>query len=188
MNMAEELGSGRIEVRICGFGGQGIVRAGVILGLAASIYAGKNAAQSQSYGPEARGGSCRSEVVISNSEIDYPKIEVPDVVVIMSQEAYRRYANEVKKDGLLIVDPEMVPEAERSSPARVVQVPASKIADELGRRIVSNVVMLGALTALTKIVPVEAVEKAILSSVPKGTEDLNLSAFRKGYAFARPQT
>jgi 2-oxoglutarate ferredoxin oxidoreductase subunit gamma len=186
--MAEELGSGRIEVRICGFGGQGIVRAGVILGLAASIYAGKNAAQSQSYGPEARGGSCRSEVVISNSEIDYPKIEVPDVVVIMSQEAYRRYANEVKKDGLLIVDPEMVPEAERSSPARVVQVPASKIADELGRRIVSNVVMLGALTALTKIVPVEAVEKAILSSVPKGTEDLNLSAFRKGYAFVRPQT
>jgi len=186
--LVEELGSGRIEVRICGFGGQGIVRAGVILGLAASIYAGKNAAQSQSYGPEARGGSCRSEVVISDSEIDYPKVDVPDAVVIMSHEAYRRYANEVKKDGILIVDPDMISEMERSSPAKVIEIPASKIADELGKRIVSNVVMLGALTALTKIVPAEAVERAILSSVPKGTEELNLSAFRRGYAFVRQQT
>lgn len=175
----------RKEVRFAGFGGQGIIRAGLMLAMASSIYGGKNAVQTQSYGPESRGGSCKSEVVISDEEIDYPKVDDPDVLVVMSQEAFNTYAKTVKPDGTLILDPDMVPRREFKGNARVFLVPSTKIAEELGKTIVANVVMLGALVALTDLTSVEAFKNSLLGNIPKGTEKLNLAAFEKGYEYGR---
>lgn len=175
----------RKEVRFAGFGGQGIIRAGLMLAMASSIYAGKNAVQTQSYGPESRGGSCKSEVVISDEEIDYPKVDDPDVLVVMSQEAFNTYAKTVKPDGTLILDPDMVPRREFKGNTRVFLVPSTKIAEELGKTIVANVVMLGALVAITDLTSAEAFKNSLLSNIPKGTEKLNLTAFEKGYEYGR---
>jgi len=175
----------RKEVRFAGFGGQGIIRAGLMLAMASSIYAGKNAVQTQSYGPESRGGSCKSEVVISDEEIDYPKVDDPDVLVVMSQEAFNTYAKTVKPNGTLIFDPNMVPRHEFKGNARVFMVPSTKIAEELGKTIVANVVMLGALVAITDLTSAEAFKNSLLSNIPKGTEKLNLTAFEKGYEYGR---
>ncbi|MEM2102397.1 MAG: 2-oxoacid:ferredoxin oxidoreductase subunit gamma [Candidatus Bathyarchaeia archaeon] len=171
----------RLEVRIAGFGGQGIIRAGLIVAMAASLYEDKNAVQTQSYGPESRGGSCRSEVVISDDEIDFPKVTDPDILVVMSQAAYTRYAETLKSGGILILDPDMIPQQLTMPDKRIYKVPATKMAEELGKTIIANVIMLGALTSITRIVDVEAMKKAILSNIPKGTEKLNLDAFEKGY-------
>jgi len=175
----------RKEVRFAGFGGQGIIRAGLMLAMASSIYAGKNAVQTQSYGPESRGGSCKSEVVISDEEIDYPKVDDPDVLVVMSQEAFNTHAKTVKPNGTLILDPDMVPRHEFKGNARVFMVPSTKIAEALGKTIVANVVMLGALVAITDLTSAEAFKNSLLSNIPKGTEKLNLTAFEKGYEFGR---
>jgi 2-oxoglutarate ferredoxin oxidoreductase subunit gamma len=175
----------RKEVRFAGFGGQGIIRAGLMLAMASSIHARKNAVQTQSYGPESRGGSCKSEVVISDEEIDYPKVDDPDVLVVMSQEAFNTYAKTVKPDGTLILDPDMVPRHEFKGNGRVFLVPSTKIAEELGKTIVANVVMLGALVAITDLTSAEAFKNSLLSNIPKGTEKLNLTAFEKGYEYGR---
>ena len=150
--------------------------------MAACIYSNKNAVQTQSYGPESRGGSCRSEVVIADDEIDYPKVDDPDIVVLMSEEAHRKYMGLTKQDATILVDPDMVTTREIDE-KKVYLVPASKIAKELGKPIIANVVMLGALTSITRIVTNEAMEKAVLRNVPKGTEELNLRALRKGFAY-----
>jgi len=175
----------RTEVRFAGFGGQGIIRSGLILSMAACIYSDKNAVQTQSYGPESRGGSCKSEVVIADEEIDFPKVDDPDIVMIMSQEAYHRYAITAKKDGVVLVDPGMVTDRDDPPEVKMFEVPATKIANEIGKTIVANVVMLGALTAITKIVMPEAMKKAIMRNVPKGTEKLNMTAFEKGYNYGK---
>jgi 2-oxoglutarate ferredoxin oxidoreductase subunit gamma len=171
----------RTEVRLAGFGGQGIIRAGLILAMAASIYSDKNAVQTQSYGPESRGGSCKSEVVISDEEIDYPKVVEPDVLVVMSQEAFNTYATTLKANGTLLIDSDLVPRHELEGNVRVFKVPSTKMAEELGKTIVANVVMLGALIAITGITTAEAFKNSLLSNIPKGTEKLNLTAFEKGY-------
>lgn len=172
----------RVEVRLAGFGGQGIIRAGLILATAACIHESKNAVQTQSYGPESRGGACKSEVVISEEAIDYPKVIEPDILIVMSQEAYNTYAGTAKKGGILFLDPDMVPKRKPSElDVQVFMVPATKIAEQLGKTIVANVVMLGALVALTNLVSLEAFRKSLLSNIPKGTEELNLSALEKGY-------
>ena len=175
----------RLEVRVAGFGGQGIIRAGLILAMAASLFEEKNAVQTQSYGPESRGGSCKSEVVISDEEIDFPKALDPDVLLVMSQAAYARYADTVKNGGTLIFDPGMIPQQKEKLSAKVYAVPATKMAGEMGKTIFANVIMLGALTAITNIVNVDAMKNAILSNIPKGTEKLNLEAFEKGYEYGR---
>jgi len=175
----------RIEVRLAGFGGQGIIRAGLMLAMAACIHGDKNAVQTQSYGPESRGGSCKSEVVISDEEIDYPKVVDPDVLVVMSQEAFTTYAETLKPTGTLLLDPDMVPRHEFKNKARVFMIPSTKIAEELGRTIVANVVMLGALVAITGITSAEAFKNSLLSNIPKGTEKLNLTAFEKGYEYGK---
>jgi len=175
----------RLEVRLAGFGGQGIIRAGLMLAMAACIHEDRNAVQTQSYGPESRGGACKSEVVISDEEIDYPKVEEPDVLVVMSQEAYNNYADTVKKGGTLLLDPDMVPKREMATDAKVFMVPATKMAEELGKTIVANVVMLGALVAVTGITGAEAFKNSLLSNIPKGTEKLNLAAFEKGYEYGK---
>ncbi len=175
----------RLEVRFAGFGGQGIIRSGLMLAMASSIYAGKNAVQTQSYGPESRGGSCKSEVVISDKEIDYPKVDDPDILVVMSQEAFNTYANTLKQGGTLLLDPDMVPRHEFKGGARVFMVPSTKIAEELGRTIVANVVMLGALIAITDLTTIEEFKNSLLKNIPKGTEKLNLAAFEKGYEYGK---
>lgn len=174
-----------MEVRLAGFGGQGIIRAGLMLAMAACIHSHKNAVQTQSYGPESRGGSCKSEVVISDEEIDYPKVVEPDVLVVMSQEAFNTYAGTLKPNGTLLLDPDMVPRHELAGQAHVFMVPSMKMAEELGKTIVANVVMLGALIAIEGITTPEAFKNSLLSNIPKGTEKLNMTAFEKGYEYGK---
>ena len=176
---------GRIEVRFAGFGGQGIIKSGIITAAAASIHAGKNAVQTQSYGPESRGGACKSEVVISEEDIDFPKVVEPDTLVLMSQHAYNDYIDDVKSGGTVILDPDMIPREKEVRNVKVYRVPATKIAEELGRKIVANIVMLGAFVAITSVLNVDALKESVKANIPKGTEELNLSAFQKGYDFGK---
>ena len=161
------------EIRICGFGGQGIVLAGVILGEAATR-AGFEAVQTQSYGPESRGGAARSEVVISSEPIDYPRVSRADVLIALSQAAYDSYANDVADNGTVVVDGDLV-EADG-----VNAVPFTTTAENVGRKIVANMVMLGYLTALLDLVPPEVLEATIMDNIPKGTEELNRRAVQAG--------
>jgi 2-oxoglutarate ferredoxin oxidoreductase subunit gamma len=174
----------RTEVLIAGFGGQGIILAGVILGRAIALYEGRNAIQIQSYGPEARGGACRSEVVISDEEIDYPMVTKPDVFVAMSQEAFDRYIGRLKADGVLIADSSLVRFDEAKVRSRSYRVPATLAADELGRRVVANVVMLGALGGITGLASRESLRRSVMDMAPKGTEELNLKALERGFEIA----
>ncbi|MEM3666908.1 MAG: 2-oxoacid:ferredoxin oxidoreductase subunit gamma [Candidatus Bathyarchaeia archaeon] len=175
----------RVEIRFAGFGGQGIIKSGIITAAAACIYAGKNAVQTQSYGPESRGGACKSEVVISEDEIDFPKVVEPDILVVMSQHAYNEYAEDVKSGGTVIIDSEMVPHEKELKNVKVFRIPATKIAEELGRKIVANIIMLGAFTAITNLLDKEAFREAIRANVPRGTEELNLAAFERGYEYGK---
>jgi 2-oxoglutarate ferredoxin oxidoreductase subunit gamma len=175
----------RIEVRFAGFGGQGIIKSGIIVAAAASIHAGKNSVQTQSYGPESRGGACKSEVVISDAEIDFPKVVQPDVLVVMSQQAYNEYTDDIKRGGTLIIDSEMIPKEKKLENVKVYRVPATKIADQLGRRIVANIVMLGAFVSITKLLDEDSIKESIKENIPKGTEELNLTAFEKGFEYGK---
>jgi len=175
----------RIEIRFAGFGGQGIIKSGIITAAAASIHAGKNAVQTQSYGPESRGGACKSEVVISEEEIDFPKVVEPDILVLMSQHAYIDYVDDIKAGGIVILDPDMIPREKDSKNVKVFHVPATKIAEELGRKIVANIVMLGAFVAITGVLDENAVREAVKENIPEGTEELNLVAFQKGYEYGK---
>jgi 2-oxoglutarate ferredoxin oxidoreductase subunit gamma len=175
----------RKEVRFAGFGGQGIIKAGLLVAIAASIYGEKNSVQTQSYGPESRGGHCKSEVVISDEEIDFPKVICPDILVVMSQDAYNEYVDDLKEGGILLVDSDMVPKQKETTKFKVFQIPATKIAEKLGKTIVANVVMLGALVAITGIVNVEEMKQSLLGNIPKGTEKINLAAFESGYDYGK---
>jgi 2-oxoglutarate ferredoxin oxidoreductase subunit gamma len=175
----------RVEVRFAGFGGQGIIKSGIITAAGACIHGKKNAVQTQSYGPESRGGACKSEVVISEEEIDFPKVIEPDVLVVMSQHAYNDYAEDLKAGGTMILDPDMIPKEKVLKDAKVFHVPATKIAEELGRKIAANIVMLGAFTAITGIVDKNAIKESVKENIPKGTEELNMKAFEKGYEYGK---
>lgn len=172
-----------LEIRLSGSGGQGLILAGVILADAA-IREGKNAVQTQSYGPEARGGASKAEVIISSDEIDYPKVSSPDVVLVMSQEAADKYAATVKKGGFLVVDSTYV-KAIPPTPAQVYSLPISRVAKEkVGKELVANIVALGILAGLTGVVSPQALQQALMSRVPKGTEELNLRALELGLELA----
>ncbi len=166
----------RQEIRFGGFGGQGIMLAGYILGRAA-IAAGKWAVMTQSYGPEMRGARVAAAVVLDEGPIDYPKVSEPDVSVFMFQEAYDYYRD--KTGEVLIYDQDLV-QVEEDGGRKIFPIQANRIAEELGRRVVANIVMLGSLTAITGLLPVEAMEKAALQSVPKKALELNREAFRRG--------
>jgi 2-oxoglutarate ferredoxin oxidoreductase subunit gamma len=170
----------RTEIRFAGFGGQGIVSAGRIYGQAAVIYDGTHAVLTQSYGPEARGGACAAQVVVSDAGVDYPTVVLPDVVILMSQEAYGTYGHDIRPGGTMLVDRDLV-EHEPRSDVRIVEVPATRLAEELGRKIVSNVVMLGALAAVSSVVSRGALLQAVLASVPAHTRGLNERAFEAGH-------
>jgi 2-oxoglutarate ferredoxin oxidoreductase subunit gamma len=168
----------RNEVRFSGFGGQGIILSAVILGRAAVMYDSKFAVQTQVYGPEARGGASMSAVIIDNDEILYPEVTRPDIYVIMSQEGFEKYGKDAAGPAVMLVDSTLV----QSRPqCRFIEVPATREAKQtLKKDIVANIVMLGALVSATHVVGEEALKKAILDSVPKGTEDLNLKAMQIG--------
>lgn len=172
----------RTEIRFSGFGGQGIILAAVILGRAAVMYDNKYAVQTQVYGPEARGGASMSAVIIDDEPVLYPEVTNPDIFIIMSEEGYEKYGAQAVSQAVMLVDSSLV----HSRPScRYIEVPATQEAREtLGRDIVANIVMLGALVAATGVVSREAIEKAILDSVPKGTESLNLKAMKKGFELA----
>ncbi len=174
---------GRAEVRLAGEGGQGLILAGVILAEAAAVYDGLNATQTQSYGPEARGGASKSEVVISDEQIDYPKVIEADFLLAMSQEACDRYVGNLKREGLLIVDSAHVTRLPLGRSA--VQAPITQLAEEAtGRRITANVVALGVLVGLSGVVSRQAVEAAVKARAPKGTEELNARALAAGLGWA----
>jgi 2-oxoglutarate ferredoxin oxidoreductase subunit gamma len=169
----------RIEVRISGFGGQGVVLAGEILGRAAA-YEGKSVVQTQSYGAEARGSTAKSEVIISDSKIDFPNVRKCDILVAMSQNALEAHLKDLKEKGVLIVDKDKVEHIPETK-AKVFKIPATKTAAKLLKsRLYANVIMLGALTKITGIVKKEAVEKAITDSVPETAKETNISGFREG--------
>jgi len=177
----------RTEVKLAGFGGQGIVLAGFILGKALSLFDNKNAVLTQSYGPEARGGACSADVVSAEGDIDYPEVTVPHITVIMSQEALTTYGGNIQKNGLMLIDEDLVKmeNSNKNSKIKIYSIPSTRFAEELGRKIVANIVMLGFFTSVTDVVSIKAMKKALLDSVPKGTEQLNLSALMKGYDFGQ---
>jgi 2-oxoglutarate ferredoxin oxidoreductase subunit gamma len=169
----------RYEIRLAGEGGQGLILAGLILAEAVVMYDHKNACQTQSYGPEARGGASKSEVVIDSDEIDYPKVIAADILLAMSQEACDKYYHDLKKDGMLIVDSVNV---KRVPTSRAHSVPITKLAEEAtGRSITANVVGLGVLAGLTKVVSRPALEAAVAARAPRGTTELNLKALAAGF-------
>ncbi len=173
----------RYETRIAGFGGQGVVTAGYILGRAACLFDKKNATQTQSYGPEARGGACTSEVVVSEDLIDYPKVIKPDVLVAMSQDAYSEYYQDVKVGGIIILDKDLVSVEKRRKDVRYYEIPSTAVAERLGSKIVANIVMLGTLVALTGVATKEAIMKSVQERFPKQAE-LNLRALDEGMKLA----
>lgn len=174
-----EMMAKRTEIRLAGEGGQGMILAGIILAEAASIYDGKHTVQTQSYGPEARGGASKSEVVIADGEIDHPEVLEPDVIVALSQEAFRKFARTIKPGGLLIVDEDKV---DSSSMPDVVRLPVTRLAFETtGRQITANTVALGALVGMTGIVSMQAIEKAVSARAPRGTEEMNRKALQAGF-------
>ncbi|GBD40062.1 NADH-dependent phenylglyoxylate dehydrogenase subunit gamma [bacterium HR37] len=174
----------RYEIRLSGSGGQGLILAGLILAEAAALYDGKNAIQSQSYGPESRGGASSSVVIISDEEIDYPKATRVDVLLALTQEAVNKYAKSIKEGGILIVDEAIkeVPEGEY----RVFRLPIINTAKtKIGRAVVANIVALGVIIGITGIVSVDSVKKALFSRVPRGTEELNFRALEAGVELAK---
>ena len=173
----------RFEVRLAGEGGQGMILAGVILAEAAAVHDGLNAVQTQSYGPEARGGASRSEVILARGEIDFPKVMSADLLLCMSQEASDRFYTQVKDDGCIIVDSTHVG---RVPTHRAIAVPITRIAKEAtGRRITASIVALGLVSGLTGRVSPAALEQAVRERVPAGTEEINLKALAAGLAEAR---
>lgn len=171
-----------MEIRLSGSGGQGLILAGIILAEAA-ILDGKNAVQSQSYGPEARGGASRAEVIISDVDIDYPKVSEPDLLLALTEEAYKKYNHDLRPDGMLIMD-SSIEKPEGSY--KTLHVPILEVAQKkVGKAIVANIVALGTLTVATDVVSRESMEKAVLARVPKGTEDLNKKALHEGFELGK---
>jgi 2-oxoglutarate ferredoxin oxidoreductase subunit gamma len=173
--------SGRYELRFSGAGGQGLILAGVIMAEAASIYDGKQAVQSQSYGPEARGGASKSEVIISDNPIDYPKATVVDALLALTQEACDKYSSDLKEGGVLLIDSDMVKNLPKGNFNTVAFPIINTAKNEVGREIVANIVALGAMVALTGVVSREGAEKAVLSRVPEAFLELNKKAFNAGF-------
>ena len=172
-----------VEVRIGGFGGQGIILAGAILGRALAVHAGRHAVMAESYGPESRGGACSAEIVIADSEIAYPRVVKPDVLVLMSQQAYDKFAPQRPEGCILIVDEDLV-NLGSTPPPDVLRAPATRLAEALGKRIAANIVMLGYLAGATGVVDIEMLRQAVAGSVPRGSEALNLDAVSQGYEHA----
>jgi len=171
----------RTEIRITGFGGQGVILAGHIIGRASAVEAGRHATMIQSFGPEARGSACSATLAVSDREVLYPYIQRPDIFVVMSGEGYELHGHELKEDGILVYEKDLVKPTSRPG-QRAYGVSSTRIAEEQGRAIVQNIVMVGFFTAATRLVPRDAMREAVRNSVPPGTQELNLRAFDAGWA------
>jgi len=173
----------RIEIRVSGFGGQGVILAGIIIGRAAALHDGKDATLTQSFGPEARGGACSAQVVLSRERNLYPCVHRPDILVAMSQPAYDKYITEVADNALVLYEENLVDPVDLPPNCRSYGIPATRFAEDIGRKMVLNIIMLGFVTALSDAVSPQAVKKAVAESVPRGTQKLNEDAFERGYAY-----
>jgi 2-oxoglutarate ferredoxin oxidoreductase subunit gamma len=173
------------EIRVAGFGGQGVILSASVIGKAASVFEGGFATMCQSFGPEARGGACAAQVILSDEPVLYPYVTSPDILVVMSQEAYSKFEPDLKEDGILIVERDLVRVDHIKSGNRLFSVPATRLAEELGKRMVLNIVMVGFFAAVTNILNPESVRKAVADSVPPSFKDLNLQAFDKGFAYGQ---
>jgi 2-oxoglutarate ferredoxin oxidoreductase subunit gamma len=171
------------EIRLAGFGGQGVILSAIVLGKAASIYQGAFATMTQNFGPEARGGACSAQLVLSDSPVLYPYVTQPDILVVMSQEAYVRFGSELKDGGIMIVEQDLVRVSNLKQGIQVYSIPATRIAEGLGKRMVLNSVMVGFFTAITDLLEPDAVRKAVADSVPPSFRELNLKAFEKGLEY-----
>lgn len=169
------------QIVITGFGGQGVILAGRIVGKSAAIGDNRESTLVQSYGPESRGGACSAQVTISDSAIYFPYINHPDILVAMSQSGYEKYEDQLKAGGILIVDQDLV----RPGPVDHFSVPSTRFAEEMGLKMMANIIMVGFFTVITEAVSVEAARRAVAESVPKGTEAKNLNAFEKGWEYGR---
>lgn len=176
-----------MDIRFSGFGGQGIIKAGILIGKAASLFDSKFGTLTQSFGPEARGGACSAQVVVDNTPVLYPYIHKPEILVTMSQEAYEKFNGELVPGGTLITDEDLVKAEKFRKDVKVFSIPATRIAEEMGNRIFANVVMIGFFTAVTDVVSAEAVKKALPGSVPDRFIDVNIQAFERGYDFGLGQ-
>jgi 2-oxoglutarate ferredoxin oxidoreductase subunit gamma len=171
------------EIRIAGFGGQGVILSANVMGRACALYSDGFATMMQSFGPEARGGAASATLVLSDEPVLYPYVGKLDVLVVMSQEAYTRFAAEVKPGGYMLVEEDLVRLSGIEGDCKVFSIPATRLAEELGKKMILNVVMVGFAAAVTKVVDPEACKKAVADLVPSRFRDLNLSAFDKGYEY-----
>ncbi len=168
------------EIFITGFGGQGIVLTGNIIGKAAALYDKKHATMTQSYGPEARGGACSSQVVISDKEILFPYTENPQIMICMSQDGFNKNMRSLIKGGLLIWDTDLVQVNGLDESWILYNIPATRFAEELGNKMMANIVMLGFISAVSNTASVDSLREAVLVSVPPKTRDKNSVAFDRG--------
>ncbi len=175
--------STKTEIRFAGFGGQGIILAGYIIGKAAAIFDNKYSTLIQSFGPEARGSACSAQVLISEKPILYPYLTVPDILVALSRDAYDTFAGHVKQGGIVLIEKDLVIPTENGRDIKLFGIPATRLAEEMGRKIVMNIITVGFFSAVTGVTSYEATRKAVETSVPAGTEEMNLKAFETGYTY-----
>ena len=175
------------EIRIAGFGGQGVILSAVVIGKAGCIYQAGYSTMTQSFGPEARGGACSAQVILSDQPVLYPYVTRPDILVVMSQEAYSLFSPQIKDNGLLIIEEDLVRIGELPAGVRVYSIPATRIAEELGKKMVLNIVMVGFFAAVSQVVDPEAMRKAVAASVPEAYRELNLKAFDRGFDYGKKE-
>jgi 2-oxoglutarate ferredoxin oxidoreductase subunit gamma len=173
------------EIRVAGFGGQGVIMCASVIGKAASIFEGGHATMTQNFGPEARGGACSAQVIVGKEPVLYPYLTNPDVLVVMSHEAYAKFAPELSSKGMMLIEQELVRITHIPDGVRVYGIPATRIAEELGKKMVLNIVMVGFFGSITGIVSREALRDAVADSVPKAFVELNLKAFDAGYEYGQ---
>jgi 2-oxoglutarate ferredoxin oxidoreductase subunit gamma len=173
------------EIRLTGFGGQGVIRLGYLLGKAASIFDGKQATMTQSFGPEARGSACSSQVVVSDDRVLYPYVTTPQIVVAMSQEGFAKHGHNIVDQGTLLIDEDLVKPDKIKKGVKFFVIPATRLAEEMKAKIAANVVMFGFFTAVTELIGEESAKKAIRDSFKEKIIDLNLKAFDKGYQYGK---
>jgi 2-oxoglutarate ferredoxin oxidoreductase subunit gamma len=175
----------RSQVKIGGFGGQGVILSAIVIGKAATIFDNKSATLTQSFGPEARGSACSAQLIVSDRTILYPYVDTPQILMVMSQEAFDKFFPQMDKKGILIIEEDLVSTSGIPDTVTVYKIPATRFAEEIGRRQVLNIVMVGFFTAVTDVVTETSMRKAVENSVPSGTEELNLKAYQKGYSFGQ---
>jgi 2-oxoglutarate ferredoxin oxidoreductase subunit gamma len=171
-----------MDIKISGFGGQGIIRIGMILGKAAALKDNKSACMTQSFGPEARGGACSAQLVVSETEILYPYLVAPEILIAMSQEAYDKFEPELNDDGILLLEEDLVKPHEVRGTIKQYSIAATRIAEKLGNRLYANFVMIGFIVAITKMVPKQALIDSIPGTVPDRLLQKNVDAFEQGFA------